>query len=253
MTAIRHLAAAALSILTVGSADADELAILSAAAVRPALIQVPPVFAKSTGHQVTVSFGNATAIQNRVAAGDRVDLVILPPKQLDELIARDLLVQSSRADLGAVGLGIAIKANAEPKALATSAAFKDALLAAPSFAMPDPADGSTSSQHLVKVLQQLGIADAMRGKTRLFPDGTQALQAVAHGEIAITVAPVTSIHVVPGVKLAAPLPQELQLKTVYAAALTRRSAASPAANALLTMLKSPQMAAIFQAKGVDPP
>src|SRR3954447_13446471 len=64
-------------------ASADELSILSAAAVRPALIEVPSLFEKETGHRVKVSFGNATAIQDKVAAGDPVDLVILPPLQLD--------------------------------------------------------------------------------------------------------------------------------------------------------------------------
>ncbi len=78
------------------------------------------------------------------------------------------------------------------------------MLAAASFGMPDPADGSTSSQHMVKMLAQLGIADAMKPKIRHFKDGTQALQAVAKGEIALTVAPMTSIRVVPGVALAGP-------------------------------------------------
>ena len=44
------------------------------------------MFAKATGHRVTVSFGNATAIQTQVVDGERVDLVILPPQQLDGLI-----------------------------------------------------------------------------------------------------------------------------------------------------------------------
>ena len=106
--------------------------------------------------------------------------------------------------------------------------FKQAMLAAASFGMPDPADGSTSSQHMVKMLAQLGIADAMRPKTRHFKDGTQALHAVAKGELALTIAPMTSIRVVDGVALAGPLPDALQSTTVYAAALSQKSAASGA-------------------------
>ena len=69
-------------------------------------------------------------------------------------------------------------------------------------------------------------------KIRHFKDGTQALHALAKGEIALTIAPMTSIRVVPGVALAGPLPDALQSTTVYAAALSRKSAASEPAKAL---------------------
>jgi molybdate transport system substrate-binding protein len=247
-----HLALLTFATLASQAAAADELAILSAAAVRPGLVQVPAIFAGS-GHRVTVDFGNATAIRNKVAAGERVDIVVLPPPQLDELIARDLLAAARRADLGVVRLGIAAKAGSASRAVGTADEFRQALVSTPSFGMPDPADGSTSSTYLVKVLQQLGLAETMRGKTTLYPDGTKALEAVARGEIALTVAPITSIFTVAGVALVGPLPETLQLKTVYAAALTTRSAASAPANALLTLLTSPEVAAAFKAKGIDPP
>jgi len=238
---------------SLSGASADELSILSAAAVRPALIEVPPLFEKETGHRVKVSFGNATAIQDKVAAGDPVDLVILPPLQLDDLIERRFLTQESRTALGVVRLGVATRWGSVPPAMRTIEDFRRALLVAPSFGMPDPADGSTSSTYLARLLQELGIVDEMRIKTILFPDGTKALHALAMDEIALTVAPITSIHVVPGVALVAPLPEAIQLKTVYAAALTRKSASSPAATALLQMLTSADIAALLKQKGIDPP
>jgi molybdate transport system substrate-binding protein len=242
-----------LSIVTAQAAAADELVVLSAAAVRPGLLQVPPIVAKTTGHHLTVSFGNATAIRDKVIAGDRVDVVVLPPMQIDELIGRGLLLAASRADLGVVRLGIAARTGGDRRPVATVDEFKQALTAAPSFGMPDPTDGSTSSVYLVKILQQLGIAEAMRGKTKFFPDGTKALEAVAKGEIALTVAPITSIFTVAGVELLGPLPETLQLRTVYAAALANRSASSVAANALLKLMTSSEVAVLLKAKGIDPP
>jgi molybdate transport system substrate-binding protein len=119
--------------------------------------------------------------------------------------------------------------------------------------MPDPADGSTSSTYLVKLMNELGIADAMRPKIKLFPDGTKALEAIAKGEIALTVAPITSIRVVGGVNLIGPLPEELQLKTVYAAALATKAAGSAAANSLMTTLFSSEVATVLSQKGIDRP
>src|SRR4051812_35596151 len=45
------------------STRADDLVILSAAAVRPGLNEVPALFSKATGHRVKLTFGNATAIE----------------------------------------------------------------------------------------------------------------------------------------------------------------------------------------------
>jgi molybdate transport system substrate-binding protein len=246
-------AVAGLSLLAAHGAKADDLVILSAAAVRPALVQLPAMVEKATGHRVTVSFGNATAISKKVADGERVDVVILPPPQLKAMISDGHLTADGSAALGVVRLGVAARAGSAALSVGTPDEFRQAMLAATSFGMPDPADGSTSSQHLMKVLAQLGIADAMRPKTRLFADGTLALHAVAKGELALTVAPMTSIRVVPGVALAGPLPDALQSTTVYAAALARKSATSEPAKALMAMLTSPAFAAVLRDKGIDPP
>src|SRR5262245_10775653 len=244
-------AVAAVVLASANSAHADDLTILSAAAVRPALIEVPPIYAKASGHRVSVSFGNATAIQNKVIAGEPVDIVILPPAQLDPLVRQSFV--SAARPFGVVRLGVAGRAGGAQPPVATPDEFKRTLLAAASFGMPDPADGSTSSTYLVKLMNELGIADAMRPKIKLFPDGTKALEAVARAEIALTVAPITSIHVVAGVQLVGPLPEALQLKTVYAAALTAKSAGAEAAKGLMTMLFSPEVAALLKQKGIDQP
>ena len=246
-------ATVSLSLLFAHGAKADDLVVLSAAAVRPALIQLPAMVEKASGHRVTVSFGNATAISKKVTDGERVDVVILPPPQLKALITDGHLSADGRANLGIVRLGVAVRAGSAVPPVATVDDFRQAMLAAASFGMPDPADGSTSSQHMVKMLAQLGIADAMRPKTRHFKDGTQALHAVAKGELVLTIAPMTSIRVVPGVALAGPLPDALQSTTVYAAALSRKSAASEPAKALMAVLTSPAFAAVLRDKGIDPP
>jgi molybdate transport system substrate-binding protein len=251
MRAVLVAGVAAVMLATATGVHADDLTILSAAAVRPALIEVPPIYAKASGHRVAVSFGNATAIQNKITAGEPVDIVILPPAQIDPLV-RQSFVGAARP-FGVVRLGVAGRAGAPQPPVTTPDEFKRALLAAASFSMPDPADGSTSSTYLVKLMNQLGIADAMRPKIKLFPDGTKALEAIARGEIALTIAPITSIRVVGGVNLIGPLPEELQLKTVYAAALATKSAGSAAANGLMTTLLSSEVASVLNAKGIDRP
>ena len=50
-----------------------------------------------------------------------------------------------------------------------------------------------------------------------------------------------------------PLPDELQLKTIYSAGLAAKSASPEAARALLKLLTSPEMSPIFRAGGFDQP
>ena len=248
-----HAAVAGLALIATCNAQADDVVVLSAAAVRPALTQLPAMVEKAGGSRVVMSFGNAAAIHTMVVDGKRADIVILPPRQLTALIGHSHLSADGRADLGIVRLGVAVRAGSKAPAVKTVDQFKRAMLAAASFGMPDPADGSTSSQHMVKVLNELGIADAMKPKIRHFKDGTEALHALAKGEIALTIAPMTSIRVVDGVALAGPLPEALQSLTVYAAAMSPKSAASAPVKAVMAMLTSPAFAAVLREKGIDPP
>ena len=243
---------AAVSAALPATAMADELVLLSAAALRPALLLAPSRFERASGHHVTLGFGNASVIQNKVVAGERVDVVVLPPKQIDELADRGLIASGSRSDLGVVRLGIAARLGSAMPHIGTVEEFKRALLAASSFGMPDPADGSTSSLYLAELLRRLDLTEAMRGRTRLFADGTKALQEIAKGNLALTVAPITSIRTVEGVELVDSLPETLQLKTLYAGAIPVATPSRQAASALLAMLKAPEFAANHARKGNRP-
>src|SRR3981189_794841 len=81
MTLVRKcLLSAALSAACFGSAvsaRADDLVILSAAAVRPGLLEVPALFSKATGHRVKLTFGNATAIESKIMAGGPAPILLL--------------------------------------------------------------------------------------------------------------------------------------------------------------------------------
>src|SRR5262249_31766571 len=139
-------------------ARADDLAILSAAAVRPALIELPALFAKATGHRMTVTFGNAAAIEDKVTAGGPGDLG-LPPltrraRETDARRARRSRDGATRPARGAAGRGAAARAAGPRPAVAPPEGRRRALLAAPSSGWAAPADGSTSSTHLVKLIQE---------------------------------------------------------------------------------------------------
>ncbi|MBI1776376.1 MAG: molybdate ABC transporter substrate-binding protein [Proteobacteria bacterium] len=244
---------ATLTIAITEPGQAADLVVLSAAAVRSAVAEVPSSFEKATGNHVRFVFGTAGAMRDKVISGEPVDIVIVPPSQLDDLMKRGLVADGSRTDLGVVRLGVAVRSGAKRPSIATAADFKQTLLDAPSLGMADAASGATTGIYFAKLLQQIGIADALKNKLKLYPDGAGAMEAVARGEIVLGAGQISEIMPVKGVDLAGPLPDELQLRTIYTAGLAAKSTSPEAARALLRLLRSAEMAPAFKASGFDPP
>src|SRR5207244_12964019 len=99
----------------------------------------------------------------------------------------------TRAEGGALFTGLAGRKGAPMLGVSTSAALRRALLEARSIGYADPARGGTGGIIFARVHAERGIADAVRDKTRLFAQGTQALDAVPPGEIELPAAPVSAV------------------------------------------------------------
>ena len=69
-------------------ARAAEIRLLSAVALHPAIDALIPDFEKSSGHKITVAYGNAGAIADRFQKGEAADLVINAAPLMDQLRAR---------------------------------------------------------------------------------------------------------------------------------------------------------------------
>ena len=114
----------------------------------------------------------------------------------------------------------------------------------------DPSQGGTSGIHFASVLERLGIAEAMKPKTRLVSGGYPA-ELVAKGEVELVVHQISEIVPVKGVTLVGPLPKELQKTTVYVAGVTVASTAPATARAFIAFLAGPAFKAKLAAAGLD--
>src|SRR6266581_3999617 len=114
-----------------------------------------------------------------------------------------LIVVDSKADVARTGIGVAVKEGAPKPDISTPDAFKQAILAAKSIVYLDPASGATSGIYFASVLQRLGIADAVKDKTVLWPGGFAA-EAVAKGQADLCVHQISEILPVKGVTLVGP-------------------------------------------------
>ena len=145
-----------------------------------------------------------------------------------------------------------VKAGAPKPDVSSVEAFKQALLAAKSVAYIDPASGGSSGIYVARLLERLGIADAIKPKAKLKQGGYVA-DLVVSGEAEIGIHQISEILPVSGVTLVGPLPSDIQNYTVYAAGLGARAAQPDAGAALIKFLAGPSLAPALKAKGMDSP
>jgi molybdate transport system substrate-binding protein len=232
-----------------GRAEGTEIKVLSAGAVKAVVTELAVGFGRETGHTVTLSFDTVGALRKRVTT-ESADVLILTDAAIDELTRQGIVAPGTRSDIARVGIGVAVKEGAARPDISTPDALKQTLLSVKSLVYVDPARGATSGIHFASVLERLGIADAVKDKTVLWPGGFAA-EAVAKGQAELCVHQISEILPVPGVVLVGPLPKELQKITTYSGGVDARSAAPDAARALLAFLARPAFKAKFAAAGLD--
>jgi len=228
---------------------ADDVVVLSAAAVKTSVAGLPEMSEASNRDHVEFRFGTAGAIRDRAFHGDAFDLVILPPGAMGELEKQALLAPGSQTPLGTVRLGAGVRKGAPLPDLNNVDAFKQALLSAPSVAIADPARGATTGIYLVRLFDSLGVADGLKSKLRLYPDGQNAMEAVARGEVSMALGQISEGIKVDGLAALTPLPEAVQLKTTYVAALANHASHPEAAARLLALLRGAAMRELFKANG----
>jgi molybdate transport system substrate-binding protein len=230
-------------------AEAAEIKVLSAGAVRAIVTELAQAFEKETGHKVSLAFGTAGVTRQRLAS-EPADVVILTDAGIDATIKEGGIVAGTRADIGRSGMGVGVRDGAPRPDISTSDAFKRALLATPSITYVDPAQGATSGIYFASLLQTFGIADAMKPKTTLVPGGYPA-ELVARGEVAMVVHQISEIVPVKGVTLVGPLPREIQKVTVYSAGIATKATSPDTARAFVAFLTSPTLKPRLAAAGLD--
>jgi len=230
--------------------QAAGIKVLSAGAMKSMVTELAETFRQETGHTVVISSGTAGEIRQKVTAGDPADVVFVTDTVLEQLVAANMLVADSRADIARTGIGVAVREGAPLPDISTPEAFKPPVLAAKSLVYVDPARGATSGIHFAGVLQRLGIADTVKDKTVLWPGGLAA-EALVKGQADLCVHQISEILPVKGVTLVGPLPRELQKVTTYSAALSSRAATPAVARAFIAFVARPSFKAKLAAAGLD--
>jgi molybdate transport system substrate-binding protein len=231
-------------------AEAAEIKVLSAGAMKSMVTELAESFRQETGHTVTITAGTAGEIRQKVVSGEWTDVVIVTDTVIEQLATPGLIVADTRVDIARTAIGVAVRQGAPLPDISTTEAFKQSILAAKSLVYTDPARGATSGMHFAAVLQRLDIADAVKGKTVLWPGG-YAAEALVTGQAELCVHQISEILPVKGVTLVGPLPKELQKLTTYSAAVASLATTPEVARAFVAYLARPSFKPKLAAAGLD--
>lgn len=238
--------------LTAVPADAAEVKVLTAGAMKAVILALVPDFEKQTGHKVVIDNDTAGGLAKRIGAGETFDLAVITPRVIDDLVAQGKIAAPSKTILAKVGIGVAVKEGAAKPDIATVEAFKQTLLKAKSVAYIDPKAGGSSGIYFDSLIEKMGIASEVRGKAKLKAGGYVA-DLVANGEAEIAVHQISEIVPVQGVTLVGPLPAAVQNITIYTAGISATARDAAATKALLDVLAGPAAAPVLASKGMEKP
>lgn len=188
---------------------------------------------------MAVEFDPTLRLLQRIAGGERADIAILTDAAVEGLMASGVLVPGSRRDLALSHIGMAVRRGAARPDISSVAALRETLLAAPSIAY---SGAGASGLFFAGLLERLGIAEAVKAKATIIPQGFTAALA-ASGEVALAIQQISELMAVEGIDIVGKLPEGANTTAVFSAALFAGSDASAALDWLVAEMDPATLAA----------
>jgi molybdate transport system substrate-binding protein len=213
------------------------LKILSGGAAQGLVGSLAPRFKEQTGLTIEGEFGAVGAMAGKLRGGAPTDIVVLTAALIADLARENLVTGDSISDIGRVETAIAVRTGDPLASVHDAASLRAALLGADAIFVPDT-KASTAGIHIAKVLQQLGIAEAVATRLRIYPNGATAMRHLAASDAVRPVGCTQSTEILntAGVKLSGSLPPGCELATMYTAAVATRAADPGHARDLIDLL-----------------
>ena len=234
-------------------ATAEQLTVVSSGGFAAALKLLAPQFERETGHQLQLEWGPSMgdtpqAIPQRLARGEKIDVLVMVGSALDQLQAQGRVVADSNTPLAASRIALAVKHGSPQPDISTLAALKQTLLNSHSIAYSDSASGVFLSTVL---FSRLGVAGQIKDRSHMIP-AEPVGKVVARGEAELGFQQLSELIPIAGIDIVGLLPEQAQQVTTFSAGISRDSGHPAAARQLLRFLASPQVAASIRQTGMTP-
>ncbi len=155
--------------------------VLSGGAMRSLMKEAVPAFERASGIKVEIRFALTSALEKEIAAGAVFDVAMLPRPEIEALARHGKIASGTPTDITRSAIGLCVRSGARKPDIGSVEAFKRALLGAASLGYSDGPSGA----YVAELLGRLGIAEAMKAKTRLTSAPVAELVAEGGAEIGI--------------------------------------------------------------------
>jgi molybdate transport system substrate-binding protein len=241
-------------LLTSGMAASAELKVMSAVGVQEVMENLGPKFESATGHKLVIVFDTLGPMLKRFEDGETSDITVAAAQGIDRLVKDGKAAAGDIRTVARSNVGVAVRKGTPKPDISTPESFRQAMLAAKSIMISDPARGGIGTPHILKVFERLGIADEMKRKS-VYTKVTGAAgiaQAIAETDVNIGLNQLQEFAPVATMEIVGPLPGDLGLTTLFSAVVMGGPKNVDVAKALVDFLRTPDAAAVIKAQGLEP-
>jgi molybdate transport system substrate-binding protein len=233
---------------------AGEFRVMTSGAFTAAHLALIPQLERLTKRKVvtaSTSIGSGdTSIPNRLKRGEVVDIVIVAQHLLRQFVEDGMVLAEGERKVARSSIALAVRAGAPKPDISTVDALKATLLQAKSIGYSASESGKYFSGELV---QRLGIADRVLGKSRLVDKGERVGAVLARGEVEIGLQQLSELLPAPGIAHITLLPPEVQKVSTFAAGVAASSPDKALARLVIEFLASPESARAIEESGLELP
>src|SRR5438067_3858985 len=198
------LTALAVALVVITPAQAEEIRLLSAAAMQTVFKDLGPDFERASGHRLVIVYRTMGGITEQVLKGESADVVISSSLSMARLAREGRIEPQSRLEIARVGVGMVVPAGSAQPAVASVEEFRRALLGAKLIVYADPAGGGAAGVHIAKLIEKLGLGEELRPKTKYGTGGDVTEVTLALGEGAFGMTQISEIVDKPGARFLGP-------------------------------------------------
>lgn len=217
-------------------------------ATRGLLAELCAEYSKRSGVPVTIEAVGGVDAARRVAADEPFDVVFLAADAIAKLAVAGKVDEAGQVALVKSDVAVAVPAGAPRPDISTEAAVRQAVLAAPRIAYSTGPSGVA----LLELFRNWGIGEALRNRLLQAPPGVPVGSLLARGEAALGFQQLSELIGLAGIELLGPLPEAIQINTVFCAAPCTAGTQTDAVRALLAFLASPECDEAKRRHGMAP-
>ena len=231
-----------------GMNSSEALRGISSMATRQLLAELIAAWQARSGRTVAMESVGGVDAAKRVQAGEAFDVVVLAANAIDKLIADGKVVAGSKVDLVNSGVAVAVRQGAQAPDIGSEDAVRAAVLAVPTIGYSTGPSGVALQQ----LFARWGIADEVAARTVQAPPGVPVGALVARGEVALGFQQLSELMHLEGIEVIGPLPEAIQINTVFSGGLCASSAQADAVRAMLAFMASDAAADTKRRNGMAP-